>query len=55
MEIPEDFGNICTLEWIELSGCSDAAADSARDIMKEQGSNGNDWLKIRLNPGLTPS
>ncbi|KAK1355047.1 hypothetical protein POM88_048303 [Heracleum sosnowskyi] len=52
MEIPDDFGNICTLEWIELSGCSDAATESARDIQKEQESNGNDWLKILLNPGL---
>ncbi|KAL8125394.1 hypothetical protein AgCh_012910 [Apium graveolens] len=46
MEIPEDFGNICTLECIELSGCCDAAIESARNIQKEQESNGNDWLKI---------
>ncbi|KAK1384118.1 hypothetical protein POM88_021853 [Heracleum sosnowskyi] len=54
LEIPEDFGNICTLEWIELSGCSDAASSSAREIQKEQENNGNDWLKILLSPGLTP-
>ncbi|KAK1387606.1 hypothetical protein POM88_015784 [Heracleum sosnowskyi] len=53
MEIPEDFGDICTLEWIELSGCSDAATNSARDIQKDQESNGNDGLKILLNPGPT--
>ncbi|XP_017238097.1 putative late blight resistance protein homolog R1B-14 isoform X2 [Daucus carota subsp. sativus] len=46
MEIPEDFGNIYTLEWIEVSGCSDAATESARDIKREQERNGNDWLKI---------
>ncbi|KAK1358699.1 putative Disease resistance protein [Heracleum sosnowskyi] len=55
MEILEDFGNICTLEWIELSGCSDAAISSARDIQKEQKRNGNDWLKILLNAGPTPT
>ncbi|XP_063945344.1 putative late blight resistance protein homolog R1B-16 isoform X4 [Daucus carota subsp. sativus] len=53
-EIPEDFGNIYTLEWIELSGCSEAASISARDIQKEQKNNGNDWLKVLLNPGPTP-
>ncbi|XP_017235747.2 putative late blight resistance protein homolog R1C-3 [Daucus carota subsp. sativus] len=50
MEIPEDFGNICTLEWIELSECSDAASNSARDIREVQESFGNDWPKILLNP-----
>ncbi|KAK1355042.1 hypothetical protein POM88_048298 [Heracleum sosnowskyi] len=55
MEIPEDFGNIFTLEWIELIGCSDAATESARDIQKEQESMGNDWPKILLNPGLSPT
>ncbi|KAK1355048.1 hypothetical protein POM88_048304 [Heracleum sosnowskyi] len=54
-EIPEDFGNIYTLECIELSGCSNAATESARVIQKEQESNGNDWLQILLNPGLTPT
>ncbi|KAL8108189.1 putative late blight resistance protein homolog R1A-3 [Apium graveolens] len=54
LEIPEDFGNICTLEWIELSGCSDAATNSAREIQKEQENNGNDWLKILVSPGLSP-
>lgn len=53
MELPEDFGNICTLEQIELSGCTDAATNSARNIQKEQENNRNDWLKIRLNPRLT--
>ncbi|KAK1401114.1 hypothetical protein POM88_000719 [Heracleum sosnowskyi] len=55
MEIPEDFGNICTLEAIELDECSDAAANSARDLQKEQESYGNDCLKIFLKPGSTPS
>ncbi|WOG95003.1 hypothetical protein DCAR_0314305 [Daucus carota subsp. sativus] len=49
LEIPEDFGNICTLEWIELSGCNHAAKNSAREIQKEQERNGNDSLKI-LHP-----
>ncbi|KAL8102402.1 hypothetical protein AgCh_027042 [Apium graveolens] len=53
MEIPEDFGNICTLEWLEISGCSDSATNSAKDMQKEQESIGNDSLKILLNPGLT--
>ncbi|KAK1358477.1 NB-ARC domain-containing protein [Heracleum sosnowskyi] len=53
MEIPEDFGSICTLEWLELSGCSDAATNSAIEIQKYQMSIGNDWLKILLNPGLS--
>ncbi|KAK1381771.1 hypothetical protein POM88_019506 [Heracleum sosnowskyi] len=53
MEIPEDFGHICTLEWIELSRCNDAATNSARDIQKVQENSGNDWLKILLNPRLT--
>ncbi|KAK1373401.1 putative NB-ARC, Leucine-rich repeat domain, L domain-like protein [Heracleum sosnowskyi] len=52
IEIPEDLGNICTLDLIEVSGCSDAATNSAKDIQKEQESNGNDWLKILLNTGL---
>ncbi|KAL8112281.1 hypothetical protein AgCh_019836 [Apium graveolens] len=55
MEIPTDFGNICTLEWIELSACKGSTTNSARDISKEQESYGNDWPKILLNPGPTPS
>lgn len=51
--IPEDFGNICMLEWIELSGCNDSVICSVRDPQKEQECNGNDWLKIFLNPGVT--
>lgn len=53
MEIPEDFGSICTLEWIELSGCSDAATSSAIEIQKYQMSIGNDWLTILLNTGMS--
>ncbi|KAF1002235.1 hypothetical protein AG4045_002244 [Apium graveolens] len=53
IEIPEDLGSICTLEWIELSGCSDAATNSAIEIQKYQMSIGNDWLKILLNTGLS--
>lgn len=48
MEIPEDFGNICTLEWIEVSGCSNAVTSSVREIQKEQKSYGNDLLHIRI-------
>ncbi|KAL1825287.1 hypothetical protein DCAR_0313426 [Daucus carota subsp. sativus] len=55
LELPDDFGNICTLEWIGLSGCSDAATESARDIQKEQESQGNNWLKILVNAGLKPN
>ncbi|KAL8127449.1 putative late blight resistance protein homolog R1A-10 [Apium graveolens] len=55
MEIPEDFGNIIMLEVIELGGCSDAAANSARHIQKEQEICGNDCLKIVIKPGLTSS
>ncbi|KAK1402109.1 hypothetical protein POM88_001714 [Heracleum sosnowskyi] len=32
--------------WIELSGCSVVAQNSAMDIQKEQKSSGNDWLKF---------
>ncbi|XP_063945908.1 putative late blight resistance protein homolog R1B-16 [Daucus carota subsp. sativus] len=53
--IPEDFGNICTLEWIEFSECSDDAANSATYMQKEQEKNGNDFLKILHNPGETSS
>ncbi|WOH08297.1 hypothetical protein DCAR_0727735 [Daucus carota subsp. sativus] len=49
-EIPEDFHNICTFEWIELIRCSDAATNSARNIQKQQKSYGNECLEILLNP-----
>ncbi|KAF3675955.1 putative germin-like protein 2-3 [Capsicum annuum] len=35
-EIPIDFGEICTLESIELHNCSPSAEDSARKIEQEQ-------------------
>nr|WHB10908.1 Rpi-amr4 [Solanum americanum] len=44
-EIPADFGEICTLESIELHDCSDTAEDSAREIEQEQEDMGNNSLK----------
>ncbi|KAH0682146.1 hypothetical protein KY289_019898 [Solanum tuberosum] len=44
-EIPSDFGEICTLESIELHDCSTTAEDSARNIVQEQEDMGNNFLK----------
>ncbi|KAH0757251.1 hypothetical protein KY290_020744 [Solanum tuberosum] len=43
-EIPADFGEICTLESIELHDCSTTAEDSARNIVQEQDDMGNNFL-----------
>ncbi|KAH0666467.1 hypothetical protein KY285_027673 [Solanum tuberosum] len=45
-EIPQDFGEICTLESIELHDCSISAAKSGKDIQEEQESMGNECLSV---------
>ncbi|XP_016555163.2 putative late blight resistance protein homolog R1A-10 [Capsicum annuum] len=47
-EIPSDFGEIYTLESIELHFCSATAEDSARKIAKEQEEMGNNPLKVNI-------
>ncbi|PHU16914.1 hypothetical protein BC332_12609 [Capsicum chinense] len=44
-ETPFDFGEICTLESIEIHDCSTTAEDSARVIEQEQEDMGNNFLK----------
>ncbi|KAG5608213.1 hypothetical protein H5410_019494 [Solanum commersonii] len=44
-EIPTDFGEICTLESIELHDCTTTAEDSVRNIEQEQEDMGNNILK----------
>ncbi|KAG5608218.1 hypothetical protein H5410_019499, partial [Solanum commersonii] len=44
-EIPTDFGEICTLESIELHDCTTTAKDSVRNIEQEQEDMGNNILK----------
>ncbi|KAM3358996.1 hypothetical protein P3S68_021929 [Capsicum galapagoense] len=46
-EIPTDFGEICTLEAIELDECSRAAEDSVKKIEQEQDM-GNNFLKVYI-------
>ncbi|XP_059276748.1 putative late blight resistance protein homolog R1A-3 [Lycium ferocissimum] len=48
-EIPRDFGEICTLESIELHNCSTAAEVSAREIEQEQEDMGNNCLKVDIH------
>ncbi|KAK6791053.1 hypothetical protein RDI58_010134 [Solanum bulbocastanum] len=48
-EIPTDFGEICTLESIELHDCSTTAEDSARNIEQEQDEMGNSSLKVYIH------
>ncbi|PHT71501.1 hypothetical protein T459_26605 [Capsicum annuum] len=48
-EIPIDFGEICTLESIELHNCSTSAEDSARKIEQEQEDMGNNCLKVYIH------
>ncbi|KAH0749429.1 hypothetical protein KY290_028661 [Solanum tuberosum] len=47
-EIPQDFGEICTLESIELHDCSISAAKSGKDIKEEQESMGNECLSVLI-------
>ncbi|KAJ8565118.1 hypothetical protein K7X08_001578 [Anisodus acutangulus] len=48
-EIPTDFGEIFTLESIELHNCNTHAEDSARKIEQEQEDMGNNSLKVYIN------
>ncbi|KAK4371869.1 hypothetical protein RND71_007253 [Anisodus tanguticus] len=48
-EIPIDFGEICTLESIELYQCGIDAVDSAKKIAQEQEEMGNNRLKVCIN------
>ncbi|KAH0784092.1 hypothetical protein KY290_003690 [Solanum tuberosum] len=48
-EIPIDFGEICTLESIELYQCGIGAEESARKIEQEQEDMGNNFLKIFIH------
>ncbi|XP_006355211.1 putative late blight resistance protein homolog R1A-10 [Solanum tuberosum] len=48
-EIPIDFGEICSLESIELHNCSTLAEESARKIEQEQEDMGNNFLKVYIN------
>ncbi|XP_059623563.1 putative late blight resistance protein homolog R1A-10 [Cornus florida] len=45
-QIPNDLGEISTLEMIQLQYCSNSAETSARKIQEEQQSLGNDGLEI---------
>ena len=45
-EIPSSLGDIPTLEMIEVCWCSETAANSTREIKKDQDSKGNYWMKI---------
>ncbi|XP_015160689.1 putative late blight resistance protein homolog R1A-10 isoform X1 [Solanum tuberosum] len=47
-EIPTDFGEICTLESIELHDCTTISEDSARNIEQEQEDMGNNILKVYI-------
>ncbi|KAH0749425.1 hypothetical protein KY290_028657 [Solanum tuberosum] len=47
-KIPQDFGEICTLESIELHKCSISAAKSGKDIQEEQESMGNECLSVLI-------
>ncbi|XP_042024556.1 putative late blight resistance protein homolog R1B-16 [Salvia splendens] len=48
--IPCGVGEIPTLEVIEVDHCTPMAADSAREILEEQVSMGNDALHVRVSP-----
>ncbi|XP_049390194.1 putative late blight resistance protein homolog R1A-3 [Solanum stenotomum] len=48
LKIPTDFGEIATLESIELHGCLPNAEDSAREIEQEQEDMGNNFLKVYI-------
>ncbi|KAL3338527.1 hypothetical protein AABB24_027583 [Solanum stoloniferum] len=52
-EIPTDFGEICTLESIELHYCSTTSEDSARNIEQEQEDMGNNILKVYIHNSHT--
>ncbi|KAH0692110.1 hypothetical protein KY285_019207 [Solanum tuberosum] len=48
-EIPTDFGEICSLESIELHNCSTTSEESARNIEQEQEDMGNNILKVYIH------
>lgn len=48
-EIPCGIGEIPTLEMIELYSCGRSAVSSAKKILEEQRSIGNDELEVRIN------
>nr|XP_016483410.1 PREDICTED: putative late blight resistance protein homolog R1A-10 [Nicotiana tabacum] len=48
-EIPKDFGEIYSLESIELYDCSMSAAKSVEELQEEQASMGNDCLSAVIN------
>ncbi|KAK4437303.1 putative disease resistance protein [Sesamum alatum] len=50
-EIPSGIGDIVTLRSIYLSDCTDSAVNSAKQIQKEQESNGNE-LEVRVESTL---
>ncbi|KAH0678897.1 hypothetical protein KY284_019982 [Solanum tuberosum] len=50
-EIPTDFGEICTLQSIELHNCSTSADESALNIVQEQEEMGNNILKVYISHG----
>ncbi|WMV24054.1 hypothetical protein MTR67_017439 [Solanum verrucosum] len=48
-EIPTDFGEICTLQSIELHNCSTSADESAINIVQEQEEMGNNIIKVYIS------
>ncbi|KAH0757237.1 hypothetical protein KY290_020730 [Solanum tuberosum] len=52
LRIPTDFGEIATLESIELHGCFPNAEDSVRAIEQEQEAMGNNFLKVYIRDSL---
>ncbi|KAH0756832.1 hypothetical protein KY290_020325 [Solanum tuberosum] len=48
-KFPTYFGEICTLESIELHDCSTTSEDSARNIEQEQEDMGNNILKVYIH------
>ncbi|CAA2989696.1 late blight resistance homolog R1A-10 [Olea europaea subsp. europaea] len=53
VEIPSDIGEILTLETIEIDHSSPFAVDSAKKILEDQRSQGNDGLKVFVHPTKT--
>ncbi|CAA3031201.1 late blight resistance homolog R1A-10 [Olea europaea subsp. europaea] len=53
VEIPSDIGDIPTLQIIEIDCSSPSAADSAKKILDDQQSLGNDGLKVFIHPTKT--
>ncbi|KAL0341492.1 UNVERIFIED_CONTAM: putative late blight resistance proteinR1B-14 [Sesamum calycinum] len=47
-EIPSSIGDIATLRLIEVYQCSESIENSAKQILEEQQSNGNEDLQLRL-------